>query len=193
MLLSNLSDKNIILASKSPRRQQLLKGLDIDFEIRTKDVDEIYPESLTPEQVAIYLSELKASAFVEELKKNDLLITSDTIVVWNGKIVEKPKDREDAIQMISNLSGSEHEVITGVCITNNQRKNSFFEKTKVIFNSLSTSEIEYYVDQYEPYDKAGAYGVQELIGYIAISRLEGCYYNVMGLPLQRLYKELKAY
>lgn len=181
---------NIILASKSPRRQNLLKELGFDFEIKTKDIEEIYPQELTRESVAIFLSELKASAFVSDLKENDLVITSDTIVCLGDEIIGKPKGREDAIKMLSKLSGNKHEVITAVTLLSKEKQHTFYEETAVYFKSLTVSEIEYYVDNYEPFDKAGSYGIQEWIGYIGIEKIIGSYFNVMGLPVKRVYEEL---
>jgi len=190
-LLENLKGKKIILASKSPRRQELLKGLELDFEIRTKEVDEIYPEELAPERIPEYLAELKAAAFIDELSDDELLITADTIVILNGKVLEKPQNRDHAIEMVSELSSNTHTVITGVSITTNGETNSLSDATEVTFRKLTRKEIEHYIDTYQPYDKAGSYGVQELIGYIAIEKLEGSFYNVMGLPLHRVYEKLK--
>lgn len=181
---------NIILASKSPRRQSLLKELGIDFEIKTKEVEEIFPPELKREQVAVYLSELKAKAFSEDLKEKDLVITSDTIVCLGEEIIGKPTDRQDAIDMLGKLSGNKHEVITAVTLLSNQKKKTFYEVTEVYFKALSSSEIEYYIDNYKPFDKAGSYGIQEWIGYIAIEKINGSYFNVMGLPVKRVYEEL---
>lgn len=181
---------NIILASKSPRRQHLLKELGFEFEIITKEVEEVYPPELKKEQVAIFLSELKAKAFKDDLKDNDLVITSDTIVCLNDEIIGKPIDREDAIKMLGKLSGNRHDVITAVTLLSNQKQHTFYDVTEVYFKELTTAEIEYYIDKYEPYDKAGSYGVQEWIGYVAIEKISGSYYNVMGLPVKKLYEEL---
>ncbi len=184
----------VILASQSPRRQELLKGLGIEFETKTKEgIEEIYPEGLSDEEVAIYLAELKAKAFKSELIDNTIVITADTIVCINGKVVNKPTDRDDAIRMITELSGNKHQVITGVCVSTNEKSISFNAKTDVYFANLSQEEVEYYVDTFKPYDKAGAYGIQEWIGYIGIEKIEGSYFNVMGLPTQRLYEVLKNF
>lgn len=182
--------RNIILASKSPRRQSLLKELGFDFEIKTKEVAEIYPLKLKREQVALFLSELKADAFVAELKTNELIITSDTIVCFGEDIIGKPVNRKDAIDMLGKLSNNKHEVITAVTLLSKEKRISFFEVTEVYFKTLSLAEIEYYVDNFEPYDKAGSYGIQEWIGYIGIQKIVGSYFNVMGLPVFRLYEEL---
>ena len=181
---------NIILASKSPRRQNLLKELGFEFEIRTKEIEEIYPPALQKEEVAIFLSQLKASAFHSELGTNDLVLTSDTIVCLAGEIIGKPKDRADAIQMLGKLSGNKHEVITAVTLTSNQKQHTFYDLTAVFFKDLTTEEIEYYIDKYEPFDKAGSYGIQEWIGYIGIEKINGSYFNVMGLPVKRVYDEI---
>ncbi|PJB15030.1 MAG: septum formation protein Maf [Flavobacteriales bacterium CG_4_9_14_3_um_filter_32_8] len=181
---------NIVLASKSPRRQNLLKELGFDFEIKTNEVAEIYPPTLKREQVALFLSELKADAFVAELNDNDLIITSDTIVCLGEQIIGKPVDRNDAIKMLQQLAGNKHEVITAVTLLSKEKRTSFYEVTEVYFKALSLSEITYYVDNFEPYDKAGSYGIQEWIGYIGIQKIVGSYFNVMGLPVFRLYEEL---
>ena len=181
---------NIILASKSPRRQNLLKELGFDFEIRTKEIEEIYPLELKREEVALYLSELKADAFSEELKENDLVITSDTIVCLNDDIIGKPTGREDALNMLGKLSGNKHEVITAVTLLSSTKRFSFYEETEVFFKELTRDEIAYYVDNYEPFDKAGSYGIQEWIGYIGIEKINGSYFNVMGLPVKRVYEEI---
>ncbi|WP_027418349.1 Maf-like protein [Crocinitomix catalasitica] len=192
-MLENLKDKKIILASQSPRRQELLKGLDIDFEIRVKPIDENYPSTLKPEEVPEFLAKLKASAFDGEIAEDEIFITSDTIVIRGNDILEKPKSKEDAIRMISQLSAASHTVITGVCIRSATKEMVFSDNTHVTFMPLTEEEISYYVEKYEPYDKAGAYGVQEWIGYVGIERLEGSYYNVMGLPLHLVYKALKSF
>lgn len=181
---------DIILASKSPRRQHLLKELGFEFEIITKEVEEVYPPELKKEQVAIFLSELKAKAFKGDLKENDLIITSDTIVCLGEDIIGKPINREDAINMLGKLSGNSHEVITAVTLLSKEKQHTFYDLTEVYFKTLTSEEIEYYIDNYQPFDKAGSYGVQEWIGYIAIEKINGSYYNVMGLPVKKLYEEL---
>lgn len=181
---------NIILASKSPRRQELLKGLGFDFEIRTKEVEEIFPTNLKREEVALYLSELKSNAFVNEVKSNEIIITSDTIVCLEDTILGKPKNREDAVEMLQQLSGKMHDVITAVTLLSSKKQHSFFVSTSVYFKKLTAQEIDYYITNFKPYDKAGSYGVQEWIGYIGIEKIEGSYYNVMGLPVHQLYEEL---
>lgn len=192
-MLVHLADKNIILASKSPRRQELLKGLDIDFSIRTKDVEEVYPSSLDLYKVPEYLSELKAETFKDDLKDNDIVITSDTVVILNNAILGKPKGIDGAKKMLSDLSGQIHEVITGVTLMSRTKTVTFNDTTRVFFRPLTHKEINYYVDKYQPLDKAGAYGIQEWIGHVGIIKIEGCYFNVMGLPLQKLYQELMRF
>ncbi len=183
---------SLILASQSPRRQQLLADMGFAFEVRVKNVPEIYPESLAAGEVAECLAILKSQAFQpEELPENYVLVTADTIVLFHNKVLGKPKDRREAIEMLSQLSGCKHEVISGVCLQRKGKKTSFSVKTNVYFRQLTLEEIIYYVDTYKPFDKAGAYGIQEWIGYIGIERVEGSYFNVMGLPTKRLYEELK--
>lgn len=185
-----LKSKNIILASKSPRRQELLKGLNIDFEIRTKDVNESYNSALAPHEICTFLSQKKAKAFEDELNENDILITSDTIVSLNGRILEKPQSEEEAIEMIKSLSNNQHSVFSGVSITTNEKQITFFDETKVFFKSLTEEEIEYYIKYFKPFDKAGSYGIQEWIGYIGIEKIEGDFFSVMGLPLKKVYEAL---
>ena len=193
MLKEILKDKQIILGSQSPRRKALLSDLDIEFETRTKNVEESFPLELSDEEVPVFLSKKKAAAFANELLPNDILITSDTVVSLEGKIINKPQDRDEAYQMLRSFSNKKNDVITGVCLKSIEKEQAFFVKTAVYFKALSDQEIYYYIDHYQPYDKAGAYGIQEWIGKIAIHRIEGCYFNVMGLPLQALYKVLKHF
>jgi septum formation protein len=193
MLKDKLQQYKIILASGSPRRQQFFKDLDLDFEIRLKDVEEIYPENLTAGEITDFLAELKANAFAGELKKNDLLITSDTIVWLENKALGKPVDRQHAIGMLSELSAKTHTVITSVCFRSGDRSEIIQETTMVTFNHLTLNEIEYYVDNYKPFDKAGSYGIQDWIGLIAVSRIEGSYANVMGLPVDKVYEYLNNF
>lgn len=183
----------IILASSSPRRQQLMREAGFVFEIRTKDTAEIYPAEMKVEEIPEYLAGLKASAFKEELKEKELLVTADTIVSIHGKMIGKPRDREDAIRILNELSGNKHTVITGLCLTTHALQRSCSVFTDVYFRPLAEEEILYYVDKYQPYDKAGAYGIQEWIGYTGIERIDGSFYNVMGLPVQTLYCELKKF
>lgn len=184
---------NIILASSSPRRQQLMKEAGIVFEIRTKDTEEVYPASMKVEDIPVHLAKLKAAAFEGELKATDLLITADTIVSIHGHMIGKPKDRADAIRILNELSGNKHTVITGLCLTSGSVQTSISVFTDVYFRELEQQEIVYYIDKYKPFDKAGAYGIQEWIGYIGIERIDGSFYNVMGLPVQTLCRELKKF
>lgn len=193
MLKETLKDKHIILGSQSPRRKSLLSDLDISFETRSKNVDESFPDHLSDTEVPIYLSKKKADAFEAELNENDILITSDTVVSLKGRILNKPQNREQAYQMLRSLSGKKNDVITGVCLKCIKKEMTFSVRTSVYFKELTDDEIYYYIDQYKPFDKAGAYGIQEWIGKIAIYRIEGCYFNVMGLPLQELYKALSSF
>ena len=192
-MLDNLAGKRIILASKSPRRQELLKGLDISFEIQLKDIDESYPSSLDPHEVPVFLAEKKAAAFMESLTENAIIITSDTIVIQDGDILEKPKSIEEAKEMLHKLEDYSHTVVTGVCIQSLTKIIVFSDHTRVHFMPLTTAEIDYYVEKYQPFDKAGSYGVQEWIGYIGIEKLEGSYFNVMGLPVNKVYAALKEF
>lgn len=194
MLIEKLKDYKIILASQSPRRKRLLVDLGLSFETIPVDVDESYPPNLKAEEIAIFLSQLKADAFnFDKLCENCLVITADTIVWQNGQVLSKPKDDKDANRILSLLSGNAHEVITGVTIRTKEKSQSFYSITKVYFKHLSKEEIEYYILNYQPFDKAGAYGIQEWIGYIGIEKIEGSYFNVVGLPVQRLYTELQNF
>lgn len=183
--------KNIILGSGSPRRKELLAGLGWDFEIRKADIDEVYPGNLEPSEVAEFLANLKSDAF--QLKENDLLITSDTVVVLNNQVIEKPQNRSEAIEMLQRLSGNTHRVYSAVCMRTLEKRMSFTDSTEVVFNDLSREEIEFYVDKYEPYDKAGAYGIQEWIGYVAVKYIRGSFYTVMGLPIGRVYAAIENF
>ncbi len=189
MLKDLLKGYKVILASGSPRRQNYLKELGAEFEIRLKDVEEIYPDHLQAGDITDYLAELKAAAF-GTVAEDEILITSDTIVWHEGKALGKPKDYDDAFAMLQSLSGKTHEVITSVCIRNGENTNIFNDVTRVTFNPLTDEEIKYYLDNYKPFDKAGAYGIQEWIGLIAIARVEGSYNNVVGLPVDKLYRHL---
>ena len=190
-MLDNLKKFNIVLASNSPRRKELMSGLGVDYVVKTlPDVDESYPDTLQGEEIPAYISREKAEAYQSMIEPDELLITADTIVWMNGEVLGKPKDREDAIRMLRKLSGASHQVITGVCLTTKGWQNSFTVTTDVTFAVLSEEEIVYYVDKYSPMDKAGAYGVQEWIGFIGGESISGSYYNVMGLPVQKLYREL---
>lgn len=190
----SFADYDIILASNSPRRKELLSGLDINYRVLTlPDLDESYPLSLQGEDIAVYIAKEKAGAYSHLLQGNTLLITADTIVLLDGKVYGKPIDADDAKRMLGELSGHTHQVITGVCITTKEKQQSFAVTSEVRFAILNDSEIDYYVDTYQPFDKAGAYGIQEWIGYIAVEHINGSYFNVMGLPIQRLYQELKRF
>lgn len=191
-MLKNLSNYHIILASKSPRRRELLTGLGLEFETRvTPGIAEDYPKGLSGEEIPQFISREKANAYRTSLKDNDLLITADTIVYANGTVLGKPQDTEDAYRMLTLLSGKTHQVVTGVSLTTAHSQKTFATVTDVTFASLTQEEIAYYVTHHKPFDKAGAYGIQEWIGYIGVTRIEGSFYNVMGLPVQRLYTELK--
>jgi len=182
---------NIILASNSPRRKELLSGIDIPYTVSTlPDIDESYPETLPHEEVAEYLARKKAAAYLPNLQDNTLLITADTTVLLHDKILEKPIDKADAKRMLRLLSGETHRVITGVCLTTKSIQRSFSAVAFVTFGELSDQEIDYYVEKYNPMDKAGAYGVQEWIGYVAVKHIEGSYFNIMGLPIYEVYREL---
>ncbi len=191
-LFEKFQNKRIILASGSPRRRDLLKGLDIPFTVETKEVDEVYPEHLVAGEITRHLAKLKADAFVE-MDSNTIIITADTIVWLDEKAVMKPRDRGEAIEIIGRLSDKCHKVYTSVFIKSAAKTKMFTDCTKVYFDILSKEEIAYYVDKYQPYDKAGGYGAQDWIGYIAIKKLEGSYFNVMGLPVHKLYRELISF
>lgn len=181
---------NYILASKSPRRQHLLQSLGIPFSIKVKEVDEVFPKGLSKTEIPVYLARLKADVFLSELAENDLLITADTIVSLDGEIIGKPGTRESAAEMLGKLSGKEHQVISGVCLSSVDKQIAFYSLTNVQFKKLSEEEIQYYISSFKPLDKAGAYGIQEWIGFIGITHIEGSFYNVMGLPVQQLYEEI---
>lgn len=190
--MDNLKKYKVILASNSPRRKELLAGLGVDYEVRTlPDVDESYPETLQGADIPLYIAKEKADAYVTMMQPGELMITADTIVWLDGKVLGKPQDKEDALQMLRTMSGRTHEVFTGVCITTTDWQRSFTAQTEVRFATLSEEEIAYYVDNFQPMDKAGAYGVQEWIGFIGVENISGSYYNIMGLPVQRIYNELK--
>lgn len=190
-MLDNLKKYKVILASNSPRRKELLAGLGVDYEVRTlPDVDESYPETLQGADIPLYIAKEKADAYTSMMQPDELIITADTIVWLDGKVLGKPRDKEDAKQMLRTMSGRTHEVFTGVCITAAGWQRSFAAQTEVRFATLSEEEIAYYVDNFLPMDKAGAYGVQEWIGFIGVENISGSYYNIMGLPVQRLYREL---
>lgn len=190
-MLNNLP-YNIILGSQSPRRQELLHGLDVNFTVNViAGLEENYPATLQGEEIPMFLAQQKADAYVNVLTPHDMLITADTIVWLDGIVYGKPKDEADAKKMLRALSGKTHDVITGVCVTTTERQETFAAISKVTFASFSDDEINYYIEKYQPMDKAGSYGVQEWIGYIGVERIDGSFYNVMGLPVQRLYTLLK--
>ena len=189
-----ITDYKLLLASNSPRRKELLQGLDIDFEIKLlPDIDESYPSSLPVDEVAEFIAEKKASSYTKNLKENELLITADTVVILDGAIFGKPNNKEEAKEMLFALSGKAHRVVSGVCLATLKKQISFSVTSEVLFSELSCEEIEYYIDRYSPFDKAGSYGIQEWIGYIGVEHLSGSYFNIMGLPIQRLYRELKNF
>lgn len=193
-ILSNLDKYRIILASNSPRRRELLSGLDINYEIKTiSDVDESYPDTIKKTEIALYIAKAKAYAYKQLMHTDTLLITADTVVILNDKVYEKPADAEAARQMLRDLSGNTHIVATGVCITAKDKQRSFSVESEVRFAVLDEEEIDYYVSKYKPFDKAGSYGIQEWIGYVAVEYISGSYFNIMGLPIQRLYQELKRF
>lgn len=191
-MFDNLKKYHIILASNSPRRRELLAGLGIDFEVRVlKDIDEHYPEgSLAPDDVALFIATKKAEANRTVMGEDELVITADTVVILGDEVLGKPADADDAKRMLRMLSGRVHHVVTGVCLTTKTQQRSFKVSTDVTFKALTDEEINYYVATYQPLDKAGAYGIQEWIGYIGVTGLDGSYFNVMGLPVQRIYNEL---
>lgn len=194
MLQNKLKQYNLILASGSPRRKHLLEEMGLDFHIVVQQVEEISPADMDPSSTAEYLSELKAAAFgSDEMAENELIITADTIVTLDKDILGKPVDRTDAVQMLNKLSGKTHQVITGVTLKTRNRQHTFAVTTDVTFKKLSNEEIDYYIDTYKPFDKAGAYGIQEWIGHAAIEKIDGSYFNVMGLPTHRLYEELISF
>jgi septum formation protein len=190
MLKELLKDKNIILASGSPRRQQFFRDLGINFEIRLKDIEEVYPPKLKHFEISDYLAQLKSIPFEKELKENDILITSDTIVWHNEKALGKPRNKEEAFEMLSSMSNQTHEVITSVCFKTTEFQKTVASITKVTFKELTDIEINYYIKNYKPFDKAGAYGIQEWIGAIGITKIDGDYNTVVGLPVNTVYREL---
>jgi septum formation protein len=193
MLRKKLSKYRLILASGSPRRQQFLRELDVDFEIRLKDVEEIYPQNLQGAEITDFLAKLKADALEDSLSDDEIAITSDTIVWHENKALGKPKDYDNAFAMLQSLQGKTHEVITSVCIKTAAKADVFNETTRVTFNPLTDEEIKYYLDNYKPFDKAGSYGIQEWIGLVAIARIDGSYANVVGLPVDKVYQYLSKF
>ena len=189
----DLGNIKLILASKSPRRYDLLKGMGLDFEVRAKNTEENFPSSIPLSEVAGYLSELKAKAFQGEIGNNEIILTSDTVVILNGEFLGKPRDRNEAQQMLRKLSGNEHQVITGISLYSNEKCITKQDITRVFFKELTDREINFYIDHYQPFDKAGAYGIQEWIGYIGVQKIEGSFFNVMGLPVHLVYQILSAW
>ena len=193
-MLKNLEKYKVILASNSPRRKELLSGLGIPYEVKTlPDIDESFPEGLEATQIPVYIARFKADAYRSVMEENELVITADTIVWLAGEVMGKPRDEADARRMLRALSGQTHQVITGVCLTTLSRQEAFATVTDVTFSCLSDEEIDYYVERYRPMDKAGSYGIQEWIGFVGVERISGSYFNVVGMPIQRLYTELKAF
>ncbi|WP_304251007.1 Maf-like protein [Phocaeicola plebeius] len=190
--LENIQHYKIVLASNSPRRRELLSGLNLEYTVRVlPDIDESYPDTLKGEEIPMYISREKAEAYRNSMAEDELIITADTVVCINEKVLGKPQTLEEAKEMLRELSGKTHQVITGVCLMPRGLQRTFSATTQVTFDVLTEDEIEFYVEKFRPLDKAGAYGVQEWIGFVGVSRLEGSYFNVMGLPVQRLYQELK--
>jgi septum formation protein len=193
MITDNLNNYRIILASRSPRRQQLLRDLGLKFDVVIKDYTETFPENLCGEEIAKYVAYGKAISFKNKISENEIVITADTIVWCNNKVLGKPLNSEDAVRILKEISGNTHDVITGVCLFSSFKEKTFSVSTKVTFDTLSEEEMNFYIEKYKPYDKAGAYGIQEWIGIAACSNIEGSYFNVVGLPVQRLYKELQEF
>lgn len=194
LLKDQLKGYKIILGSGSPRRKELLKELGVDFTTVNLNADESYPQELKGAEIALFLADLKAMAYPADLLKADtILITADTIVCLNNEVMGKPRDKAHAIEILHSLSGEIHSVITGVCFRNNLKKKLFYNETKVCFKSLSDEEISYYIERYKPYDKAGAYGIQEWIGFIGIEKIEGSYFNVMGFPVHQIYDVIQQF
>lgn len=190
--LENVQHYKIVLASNSPRRRELLSGLNVNYTVKVlPGIDESYPDNLEGEEIPMYISRKKADAYRNSMEEDELIITADTVVYIYGKVLGKPKSLEEAKEMLRELSGDTHQVITGVCLTTRETQRTFSAVTQVTFDVLTEDEIDFYVEKYHPLDKAGAYGVQEWIGFVGVSKLEGSYFNVMGLPVQRLYQELK--
>jgi len=193
MIADQFKNYRVILASRSPRRQQLLRELGLKFDVVIKEYEEIYPESLSGEEIARFVAHEKAASFKDDISENEIVIAADTIVWCNNKVLGKPLDHDDATRILKEISGNTHEVITGVSLRSQTKELTFSESAKVTFETLTEEEISYYIDEYKPYDKAGAYGIQEWIGIIACSHIDGSYFNVVGLPVQRLYKELQRF
>lgn len=187
-----MNKPRIILASKSPRRQELIKGLELDYDIHTYEVDESFPEDLKAQEIAVYLAKKKALHFPGELN-DEILLTADTIVWVNDHVLNKPEDAEDAFRMLRTICGTTHEVYTGVCLRSKNKTHSFYERTEVTCKKLTDEDILHYINRYNPFDKAGSYGIQDWFGYTAVEKINGCFYNVMGLPVSRVNEELKNF
>ena len=192
-MLNNFKKYNFILGSNSPRRSQILKEMGLDFKIIASNIDETIPKAIKNKNVPIYLAKEKANFLFKELNENEILITADTIVLMNDEIITKPSNKKDAKDILQKISNNKHEVITGICITSNSNQHSFSSKTEVFFNKISNSEIEYYLEKFKPYDKAGSYGIQEWLGLISVRKIIGSYTNVVGLPSSELYQELNKF
>lgn len=186
-----MKNPKIILASKSPRRQELIKGLELDYTVYTYEVDESFPPELKAEAIAVYLAEKKAAHYPAVLAADEILVTADTIVWIDGEVLNKPEDEADAFRMLRSICGKKHEVFTGVCIRSSRQSHSFFERTEVFCKNLEDDAIRHYISHYKPFDKAGSYGIQDWFGYTAVEKINGCFYNVMGLPVSRLHAELR--
>ena len=192
-MLNNFKKYNFILGSNSPRRSEILKEMGLDFKIIASNIDETIPKGIKNKNVSIYLAKEKANFLFKELNENEILITADTIVLMNDEIITKPSNKKDAKDILQKISNNKHEVITGICITSNSNQHSFSSKTEVFFNKISNSEIEYYLEKFKPYDKAGSYGIQEWLGLISVRKIIGSYTNVVGLPSSELYQELNKF
>jgi len=192
-MLNNFKKYNFILGSNSPRRSEILKEMGLDFKIIASNIDETIPKGIKNKNVPIYLAKEKANFLFKELNENEILITADTIVLMNDEIITKPSNKKDAKDILQKISNNKHEVITGICITSNSNQHSFSSKTEVFFNKISNSEIEYYLEKFKPYDKAGSYGIQEWLGLISVRKIIGSYTNVVGLPSSELYQELNKF
>lgn len=189
-----ITNYKVMLASNSPRREELLRGIDIDFKVKTlPEIDERYPDNLPVEEIAEFVAIKKSHSYITSLSEDELVITADTVVLLDGEMYGKPTNNEEAKEMLVTLSGKTHRVVSGVCLTTTKKQTSFSVVSDVEFVELTNEEIEYYVKRYSPFDKAGAYGIQEWIGYIGVKHINGSYYNIMGLPIQRLYRELKNF
>ena len=184
-------NKKIILASKSPRRQELIKGLELEYEVFTYEVDESFPDNLKADAIATYLAEKKADAYPNPINNNEVLLTADTIVWVNNHVLNKPADAQEAFIMLREICGTKHEVFTGVCLKTNHSKEILFDKSEVFIKNISDDEIWHYINHYKPFDKAGSYGIQDWFGYTAVEKINGCFYNVMGLPVAKIYDKLK--